>query len=82
MENEFSVYQFFNDGKYERVRNHVSAEKAMKAFQHYTTCVGARIGMISRVIITDGGDFTNMEWKYGEGIVFPTKEDLAKGDQK
>jgi hypothetical protein len=80
MENEFSVYQFFKDGQYEMVRNHVSAEKAMKAFTHYTTCVGARVGIICRVIITDGCDFTNMEWEYGKGIVYPPE--LAKGDQK
>lgn len=68
---EFSVYQFFPDGQYEKVREFVDAEEAMKAFQHYCTSVGARIGTTVRVIITDGGDSTNMEWKKGEGIVFP-----------
>jgi hypothetical protein len=80
MANEFSVYQFFKDGQSERVREFVSAEEAMKAFMHYCTSVGAKLGVVSRVIVTDGGDCTNMEWKYGEGIVYPP--DLAKGDQK
>ena len=75
--NEFSVCQFFLNGQYEYVRRFVSAEEAMQAFQHYTTSVGARSGFTTRVIITDGGDNTNMEWKYAKGITFPQKEDLT-----
>lgn len=71
MSNEFSVCQFFSDDSYEYVRRYVSPEDAMEAFKHYTTSVGARIGITKRVIITDGYDYTNMEWKYGEGITFP-----------
>jgi hypothetical protein len=78
MAHEFSVYQFFKDGKYEKVREFVSAEEAVEAFKHYATSVAARMGMTCRVIITDGGDCTNMEWKYGEGIVYPPNI----GDQK
>jgi len=78
-ENEFSVCQFFEDGSYEYVRRFVSAEEAMKAVQHYITSVGARLGTTVRVIITDGGDCTNFEWKFGEGVTFPTKEDLQHG---
>jgi len=29
--------------------------------------------MVKRVIITDGGDCINFEWKKGEGIVFPPR---------
>jgi len=71
MENEFSVCQFFPDGAYEYVRRFVGPEEAVKAFQHYTHSVGARLGTTVRVIITDGGDMTNMEWKFGKGITFP-----------
>lgn len=77
-EGEFSVCQFFPDGNYEYVRRFVSAENAMQAFKHYITCVGARLGTTVRVIITDGGDCINFEWKRGEGIVFPAPEELAK----
>jgi hypothetical protein len=67
---EFSVCQFFEDGTSEYVRRFVSAEEAVNAAKHYTESVGARFGMTVRVIITDGGDCTNFEWKYGEGITY------------
>lgn len=70
-ENHFSVCQFFPDGDYEYVRRYVSAEEATKAFQHYTACVGARLGTTCRVIITDGGDCINAEWEFGKGITYP-----------
>ena len=74
MKGEFSVCQFFEDGSYEYVRHFVSAEEAVRTFGHYTSSVGARIGTTVRVIITDGGDCINMEWKHGEGITYPPKE--------
>lgn len=74
MQGEYSVCQFFMDNSYEYVCRFVSAEEAITAFKHYTHSVGARIGTTIRVIITDGGDMTNMEWEYGKGITFPTPE--------
>jgi hypothetical protein len=77
MANEFSVYQFFkpitpqDEGLYERVRSFVSSKEAVEAFVHFTTSVGARMGFVERVIITDGGDSTVAEWTYGKGITFP-----------
>ena len=41
--------------------------------KHYTSSVGAQMGMTQRVIIVDGGDFTNFEWKFGEGITYPPR---------
>lgn len=73
--NEFSVCQFFPDGSYEYVRRFVSGEEAIKAFQHYTSSVGARLGTTVRVIITDGGDCINAEWEFGKGLTYP-KEDV------
>lgn len=70
MSNEYSVCQFFDNGSHEYVRRFVSAEEASKAFHHYCTSVGAKMGMTVRVIITDGGDCTNAEWQYGKGITF------------
>lgn len=69
-EGEFSVCQFFEDGSYEYVRRFVDAEEAVKTARHYTTNVAAKLGLTKRVIITDGGDCTNFEWKFGEGVVF------------
>lgn len=71
--NEFSVCQFFEDGSYEYVRRFVSAEEAVNAAKHYTSSVGARMGLTKRVIITDGGDCCNFEWKFGEGITYPPR---------
>jgi hypothetical protein len=71
--NEFSVCQFFEDGTSEYVRRLVSAEEAVQAAKHYTESVGARLGMTRRVIITDGGDCTAFEWKFGEGVTFPPR---------
>jgi len=71
---EYSVVQFFKDGNYEYVRRFVSVEEAFSAFKHYTSSIAVKLGMVERVIITDGGDCTNVEWLKGKGIVFPTKE--------
>lgn len=68
---EFSVCQFFVDGTHEYVRRFTTAEDAMSAFRHYASSVAAKLGMTVRVIITDGGDHTNLEWKLGEGITYP-----------
>lgn len=71
LDSSFSVCQFFEDDSYEYVRRNVSAEEAMKAFMHYCSSVGAQLGTTKRVIITDAGDCTNMEWIKGKGITFP-----------
>jgi hypothetical protein len=71
MMERFSVYQFFADGSYERVRKFVSAEEAAKAAHHYTHNVASKLGIVERVIITDGGDDCCFEWKRGEGVTFP-----------
>lgn len=71
---EFSVVQFFPDGSYEYVCRHVRAPEAFDMFQRMTKTVGARIGTTVRVIITDGGDCTNAEWKFGEGLTYPTPD--------
>lgn len=74
--NEFSVVQFFKTGGYEKVREFVSGEEAVKAFHHYTNNVATQIGLVTRVIITDGGDCINMEWEEHKGITFPISVDL------
>jgi len=76
MKNEFSVYQFFEDGSWERVREWVSAEEAVQAAQHYTCSVAAQTGITQRVIITDGGDCVSFEWQYGKGVTYP--EEIRK----
>lgn len=67
----FSVYQFFQNGSYERVRRHVPAEEAVQAAKHFCTSVGAQVGTTVRVMITDGGDCCVFEWHRDKGIVWP-----------
>jgi hypothetical protein len=68
---EFSVYQFFKDGQYERVADHVDVPTAMNKFAHFINSVGAKLGVVVRVIVTDGGDHTAVEWINGQGVTFP-----------
>ena len=72
---KFNVVQFFEDGQYEYVRRAVPALEAVQAVQHYTTSVGARMGITKRVIITDMMDSICFEWDEGK-IIFPTKKDI------
>lgn len=74
----FSVCQFFADESYEYVRERVTADEAVETADHYIHSVGAQIGTTRRVIITDADDFTVFEWRYGEGVVFPTPEQRAQ----
>jgi hypothetical protein len=71
---EFSVYQFFPDGTYECVLRFADAKTAVETAKSYTDRPAALIGVIRRVIITDGGDFTNFEWKFGEGVTYPKRD--------
>jgi hypothetical protein len=56
------------DGTSEYVPRYVSAEQAVTAFKHHTDNVATAIGAVDRVIITDGLDFTNIEWRAGKGF--------------
>lgn len=67
---EFSVCQFFKDESYEYVCRYVDAQTAVETAHRLCACVGARIGTTARVIITDGGDCINFEWKFGKGVTF------------
>jgi hypothetical protein len=71
---EFSVYQFLSDGTTERVRSFVVAEEAVNAFFHYTNSVAVKLGMVEKVMITDGGDQCVYQWEKGEGITWDGKD--------
>lgn len=62
----FNVVQVFDNGTYEYVRRGVPAEEAVRAAHHYCSSVGARVGFVRQVLITDGGDCCNFQWRYGE----------------
>lgn len=67
---EFAVVQWFDRDTYEYVRRGCGGEEAVKAFRHYCTSVGAKLGTTIRVIIEDGGGCINAEWLRDEGITF------------
>ena len=69
-DNEFSVYQWFPDGSYERYKSFVGAEEAVSAVKFLTNNVASRMGITQRVIITDGGDCVAWEWLKDKGVVF------------
>lgn len=80
-EGEYSVVQSFVSGEQEYVRAWVSAKEAVEAFNHYTNSVAVKMGFVTEVIITDGGDQTNMRWEKGKGITFPDPETLAQAGE-
>jgi hypothetical protein len=71
---EFSVVQFFRDGSHEYVRRWITAGEAVHTARDYTRSVDTKCGFVAKVIITDGGDHTVFEWRYGEGITFAPEE--------
>lgn len=73
---EFSVYVFFPDGTYHAEARYVTAEKAMRTAKRLIESVASKMGIARRVIVTDGGDFINFEWKNGEGITYPPEDEL------
>ena len=73
MAGEFSLYWYGIDGVQIEELRFVSAERAVKqafALIHPSRPI-QRIGWMTRLIITDGGDCTTFEWIKGKGIVFP-----------
>ena len=68
---EFSVVWWDELGLSYRDASFVDADTAVRAAKAITDLPTARAGMVQRVIITDGGDFTNFEWKHGIGVTYP-----------
>ena len=70
---EFSVYVFFPDGSYIAEQRFVGAETAVRTAHRISSSVGARIGTVERIIITDGGDCTCFEWTREAGVTYPER---------
>jgi hypothetical protein len=71
--NEFSVCLFFPDGSSYYERRGIGAEEAVSLLKECSERSASMIGMIQRIIVTDGGDYTNLEWQYGKGITYPPR---------
>ena len=70
---EFSVVIWFSDGSYEYFKRWIGAKEAVETAKRQTETVGARSGMVAKVTITDGGDYTVFQWEYGKGVTFPER---------
>jgi hypothetical protein len=70
---EHSVVVFYRDGGYERIISFVGAREAVECAKSLTQSVAARLNMIARIIITDGGDFTNFVWTPEAGVAYPPR---------
>jgi uncharacterized protein CbrC (UPF0167 family) len=71
--NEFSVFWYDPDGNYHRELSYVDAKTAVEFAHDFVKRPAGLLGIIQRVIITDGGDFCVFEWKYGKGVTYPEK---------
>lgn len=67
---EYSVYTFDRDGYSTRELSFVSAKQAADWARWLTEERAARSGEISMIRITDGGDYTVFEWRFGQGVTF------------
>src|SRR5262245_31748440 len=68
---QFSVAVFYPDGRYFYGDRWIDAKTAVRRFKQVCESPLARAGVWARIIVTDGGDFTCMEWKHGEGYTYP-----------
>lgn len=71
---EFSVVVFTKVGDYHYELRAVSAKEAVAAVVRLLRSVGGRSGIVQKIIIVDGGDYTVLVWEYGSGVTFPTLE--------
>lgn len=69
----FSVWQFLKGGRHECVGRGLGAKAAVETAKAYTERPAAQIGVIERIIITDDGDHTVFEWRFGPGVTFPPR---------
>lgn len=74
MSAEFSVWWWDRDDGQHRELSFVEAEPAMHAVRRLTTGPAALMGIVQRVIITDGGDCTCFEWLKDKGVTFPKEK--------
>lgn len=67
---EHSVAVFFEDGTNQYVSRWIGPKEAVETFKASLEGAGPNV---TRVIITDGLDFTNAEWVRGKGVTFPAE---------
>jgi hypothetical protein len=70
-EKEFSVYWTDPDGNVQEELRWVDAKTAVDRAHHLAKGPASLLGIVQRVIITDGGDCCVFEWLRGVGVTFP-----------
>ena len=68
---EFSVYWWSADGSQHEELRFVDVDTAMNRVMTLVKGPASKLGLVARVIITDGGDFTCFEWLKDKGLVYP-----------
>jgi hypothetical protein len=68
---EFSVYWWDPDGGQNTELRFVDAGRAMNRAASLARGPAAQMGIVERIIVTDGGDFINFEWLKGQGVTYP-----------
>jgi hypothetical protein len=77
MSDEFSVYWFDDDDFSHAEARGIGPKEAVELAKSLTVRPATLMGIICRVIITDGGDVTVFEWKKDEGVTYPPREAVA-----
>lgn len=67
----YRLYLFYADDSREEFGPTADVEELVIKAKGFSESVGAKIGTLTRMIITDSGDYTIFEWTTKEGVVFP-----------
>jgi hypothetical protein len=70
---EFSVFEHFPDGTCSTVARYVDAKEAVDIAHRSIQKPAVLLGVIVKVMITDGGDHCAFLWEKDKGIVYPTQ---------
>jgi hypothetical protein len=67
---------------YEYTKRNAEAADCVNEAKRLTGTVACKVGMITKIMITDAEDFCVFEWVFGEGVVFPTEEQCKEALKK
>lgn len=82
MTEKFQVIHYFDDHDYVKEGEPLEVADAMDLAISFTTRPTAILGMTKRVIVVDMLDRLCFDWRHGEGVVFPTEEDIIAEREK
>lgn len=82
MTEKFRVVMFYPDETYTYEGDWMPLEQAVDLAKNITQRPAVALGIIARVIIVDRDDLTCFDWRNGQGVVFPTPEQIAATEPK